>query len=161
VTARVPAAFILFAAAVLFTQAWPLERWSLQGPGEGFFPLVLSAALAVLALVQIVTAGPRTRPEHAAADADGDAPRDRVAFAIYVGATLAFALVFTRLGMLLSVLLFMIVTVRFAERRAWGPAVLSGVVADLALYVVFGRLLGVPLPQGVIENALRAGGLLR
>jgi hypothetical protein len=159
---------ILLAAAVLFTQAWSLERWSVQGPGEGFFPLLLSAGLAVLGLVQLVAPGQRTGPDRPTADselppadADPAAPRDRLAYAIYVGATLAFALLFTRLGVLLSVLLFMIVTVRFAERRAWGAALLSGVIADLVLYVVFGRLLGVPLPQGLIENVLRAGGLLR
>lgn len=168
VTARIPAAMICLAAAALFTQAWPLERWSVQGPGEGFFPLLLSAALAVLGLVQLVAPGPPTGPvpspadrAAAAAAVDAVAPRDGRAFAIYVAATLAFALLFTRLGLLLSVLLFMIVTVRVAERRAWGPALLAGVVADLALYAVFGRLLGVPLPQGVLENALRAAGLLR
>lgn len=158
-TARGPAAIFLLVAGVLLVQVRPLERWTAQGPGEGFFPLLLTGALALLAAIQLVgrgrPRGPWTTPEGVVSGAD------RTAFLVYVGATVAFALVFMRLGLLLSVALFMLVTVRFAERRGWARAGLAGALSALALYVVFGRLLGVPFPAGPIENVLRAAGLLR
>jgi putative tricarboxylic transport membrane protein len=124
--------------------AWESRRLPLgthHGPGPGYFPLLLAAALAVLALVVLV----RGRAAAPLGSLDwGEAPQ-----AVAVMATAAFAaLALERLGYRLTVLVALIFLLGAVERRRlWVVGLVAGVMA-LGSFWVFDSLLRVPLPRG-------------
>ena len=56
-----------------------------------------------------------------------------------------------RLGYLLATFLFIIFLLRAVERRSWGLALSVALSASLMSYLVFGLLLGTPLPAGFLQ----------
>ena len=124
--------------------AWESRRLPLgthHGPGPGYFPLLLAAALAVLALAIVV----RGRAALPLASLDwSEAPR-----AAGVVAAAAFAaLALERLGYrltVLAVLLFLLGAVE--RRRPWVVGLVAGAMA-FGSFWVFHSLLRVPLPRG-------------
>ena len=73
---------------------------------------------------------------------------------IRIGATLAtlagFALVLEHLGFLLSTFLLMVCLLRAIEAQSWGKIITVALATSLITYGLFARLLGVPLPAGVL-----------
>jgi putative tricarboxylic transport membrane protein len=71
-----------------------------------------------------------------------------------VGATLAamagFALVLEPLGFLLAAFLSMVALLRAVEAQSWRRIIVIAAAAALVSQLVFARLLGVPLPAGVL-----------
>jgi putative tricarboxylic transport membrane protein len=68
-----------------------------------------------------------------------------------LGSLLVFGFVFERLGYLLATFLFIIFLLRAVERQSWGLAISVALSASLVSYVVFGLLLGTPLPAGLLQ----------
>ncbi len=124
------------------------------GPGPGFLPFWLGVVLVILSAFIV-----RDARSDAAGGADADrdeagsgsallprAEDGRKPWLILFGSTIALALLFQPLGLLLSTALFMLVTVRWIARRSWLSTVVFAAVTPIALYVGFVRLLAVPLP---------------
>ena len=124
-------------------------------PGPGFLPFWLGATLVVLSvfllrnalrLQQIAQAVP--------ADADGDdparffqiAPGALMPWLIFFASTIAVSLLFERLGFALAIGLYMLVTMRWVARQSWVSTVILAVATPIVLYLIFVRILRVPLP---------------
>lgn len=54
------------------------------------------------------------------------------------------------IGLLLSLAVMVFVLLKFVERKSWIAAIVGAALAFLFGYVVFGMLLGVPLPTGML-----------
>jgi putative tricarboxylic transport membrane protein len=134
------AALLLLAVGV----AWEGRRLPLgthHGPGPGYFPLLLAAALALLALVLLTR-----RSQAPAVGSLGwvEVPR---ALAILAAAVFA-ALALERLGYRLTVVVLLVFLLGLVERqRPWLVVVLAVGVA-FGSFWVFDGLLRVPLPRG-------------
>ena len=78
-------------------------------------------------------------------------PIERHRLVLTLGSLLICGVVFERLGYLLATFLFIIFLLRAVERRSWGLALSVALSASLMSYLVFGLLLGTPLPAGFLQ----------
>lgn len=146
---------LLGVALVGVWQAWGLERWAIDGPGPGLWPMVVASVCVAMALITLVW------PGRAASTEEGDTEtidaqelgRTRRTFAVYALALVVMALGSAWAGFVLTAFAVSILLVRFAEGRSWGKALLYGLIASCVGLVCFAWLLRVDLPTGPIERA--------
>jgi putative tricarboxylic transport membrane protein len=141
----VAALLLLAVAAVYYQQSFLIVR-GLAGDrlGPAFFPRLLAGGLALLSLALLARAlGGRSDPAPPPAARTGLLAATLVLLVVY-------ALVVPRVGFLVATPVFLaMVLVALGVREALSvAAVAAGLTA--ALYVVFGRLLGVLLPAGFL-----------
>jgi hypothetical protein len=117
-------------------------------PGPGFAPVWLSAIGVVLSLLVAMHAFSARRSGDGAAE---DAPLDRRGL-VQVAATLAGLVVMVAitdwLGLVSAMLLFLLFLTLVIQRMSLVTAVASSVGTVLFVYIVFVRLLDVPIPSG-------------
>jgi hypothetical protein len=119
-------------------------------PGPGFFPLVLSAALLLVALALLVLglrSGAAARGGASIELPGGTEPRKLLGsvgvFALYIA-------LFEWLGFVLATAGFLSVLFGALARYRWPVAVGAGVALTIAAYLVFNTWLQVRLPHGVL-----------
>jgi len=146
---------LLAAALVGLWQAWGLERWAIDGPGAGLWPMIVASVCVALAVIVLIWPGPAGTTEEGDTDTidTRELARTRSTFNLYCLALIVLALGAAYGGFVLTSLTVSILLVRFAERRSWGAALLYGVGAALIGLVCFAWLLRVDLPTGPIERA--------
>jgi putative tricarboxylic transport membrane protein len=141
------AAILLALAVYIFLAASALPFGTARVPQTAFFPKLLAALLAILSLVLLAQALAGTK-------APFDSNKIGTAGWIRIGATLGtlagFAFVLERLGFLLTTFLLMICLLRAIEAQSWGKVIAVALATSLITYGLFARLLGVPLPAGVL-----------
>lgn len=122
----------------------PLGSW--QSPAPGLFPLLFSLVLAGLALTLLLVAlGTRATPP----PGQPSAGRPTKVWWTMVS-LLAFYALLERLGFLLASVLLLFFLLRAIAGQRWRVTLAIGVGASLASYVVFDRVLNLPLPRGPI-----------
>jgi putative tricarboxylic transport membrane protein len=139
----VPLAFLLLAGWIC-VGAFQVPLGSFRMPGAGFFPLGLGLALGVCAATLL--AMHLLNPAFGAVDAWPD--RREVLYLI--GSVVASAWLFERAGFLLTMALFLALTVRVLGKISWATAVVLALVGSVVAYVVFGRVLLIALPSGIL-----------
>jgi putative tricarboxylic transport membrane protein len=141
------AAILLALAGYIFLAANALPFGTARVPQTAFFPKTMAVLLAILSLVVLAQALARTKTTF-------DSDKIGSAGWFRIGATLAtlagFALVLERLGFLLSTFLLMVCLLRAIEAQSWGKIIAVALATSLITYGLFARLLGVPLPAGVL-----------
>jgi hypothetical protein len=144
-TALIWAFFTVFAALALYESS-KLPFGRVSAPGAGFFPTVLAALLALISsggLLASVAGGASQSHEH-----------ERVVWRkilVTVGLLVAFATAFEFLGYVASSFLFIASVLRGVERTTWSQAGGVALCAALISYILFGLLLGTPLPAGFLR----------
>jgi putative tricarboxylic transport membrane protein len=114
-------------------------------PRAGFFPTILAALLGVVSLIGLI-----------AAFRDGGEQASRESRLVWnkisltVTALLVFAVIFERVGYVVTTFLFVAFLLRIVERRSRTLAAAVAFSASLISYVIFGLLLGAPLPAGIL-----------
>ncbi|HSB68946.1 MAG TPA: tripartite tricarboxylate transporter TctB family protein [Candidatus Methylomirabilis sp.] len=117
------------------------------GPGAGFLPFWLGAAMAVLAIILLVNAS--REPAHVSGRSPFPKGRRLLPILATVGALGGFILLLEILGFLLATALLTAFLLRVVEREGWWISVGVGLANAAGLYVVFQVLLGVSLPKTV------------
>jgi hypothetical protein len=141
--AAVAGVFLLLGAFICF-EGLQVPVGTVRMPGAGFFPLLLGIALGGLALLLLATSLLST-----AAEAFRIWPER--AEVVYLGATVAAAvLLFERAGFLVTMTLFLVVAVRVLGKTAWPTVIALAAVGSATAYVVFGRVLQIALPSGIV-----------
>jgi putative tricarboxylic transport membrane protein len=128
-----------------FIESMKLPFGTVSAPAAGFFPLVLSALLALTSLFGFVGA---LRESEASLVAEQSLVWKKILLTL--GSLLVFALAFEGVGYLVATLLFIIFLLRLVERKSWGLSLGVGVSAAIISYVIFGLILGTPLPAGFL-----------
>jgi hypothetical protein len=140
--ALTPMVFLCVALGICL-EALQVPFGSFRMPGAGFFPTLLSVALAILALVllgiNLLGSGEtaqvgRSRPE---------------IFAL-IGAMFASVWLFERAGYLLTMALFLGVTIKVLGETGWTVAVVVALTGSIASYLLFGQVLLIALPAGIL-----------
>jgi len=136
-------------AAFVLLEAGQLSFGSMRVPRTAFFPVILATLLLILSLILLGQALRGAPP--------GRGPERIEAEGWYrIGATLVtlvgFALALERLGFLLSTLLLMVLLLRAIESLAWRKVLAVALVTSLVAYGLFGWLLGIPLPAGILAG---------
>lgn len=117
-----------------------LGIWKGGMPGPGLFPLV-SAVLLVIALAATIQDTGSTE------EATQDVERSR--FLGYVVAIAGFVGLLIVVGTLPAVFVFLCFVVAVVERLRWSHTLMMASATTGACWVVFERLLAVPLPSGI------------
>ncbi len=146
---------LLATALIGMWQAWGLERWAIDGPGPGLWPMVVASVCVALSLVVLLWPGRDSATE--AGDTDpldaAEAGRTRSTFGLYCLALVVLALGSAFAGFVLTAFAVSILLVRFAEGRSWRSALTYGLAASVIGLVCFAWWLRVDLPTGPIERA--------
>jgi putative tricarboxylic transport membrane protein len=144
--------FALAVAVVATAQGFPPSPGQPVGPG--LFPtavgVCLAAASVVLFIRSLRAAGPHSWLAFAP---DLWRPRVLLGFVLAPAAVLFYLLVSEHLGFLpCSVLILVVLFTTYGVRLRLGLPL--AVAMSLVIYGFFGRLLAVPLPQGILEGIL-------
>lgn len=141
--AAVAVVFLLLSAWICF-EALQVPLGSFRMPGAGFFPLFLGLTLGGLSVMLLAQSlvGPasgsmRVWPE-----------QPEVLY--LVGSIVAAVWLFERAGFLITMVLFAGVAMKVLGKMSWATAVSLAVIGGLAAWFVFGRVLLIALPSGIL-----------
>ena len=134
-------------AGFILVQSGNLPFGNLRTPQTGFFPTTLATLLLIFSVILLAQtflgAEIRLGPDKIVAEGW-----------VRIGATLAtmvgFAFALERLGFLLTTFLLMVLLLRAIESQRWPKVVAVALTTALISYAIFGWLLGIPLPGGVL-----------
>lgn len=135
---------VAIAISVLFLiQSVGLGFGTLQTPGAGLWPFVISITTILLAVVQCFLPG-------ASSDGADDSSRGSTkphSRAVLLGALIfVYAVLVDYVGYLLLTAALLFIASLFVARAGWRGAVLTSLVSTGVVYMVFATLLGIPLP---------------
>jgi putative tricarboxylic transport membrane protein len=139
----VPVGFLLLSAWICL-EALQVPFGSFRMPGAGFFPLLLGITLSVLSLILL------------SIDLLGNAAVTTLTLPVrtevfyLMGAIFASVWLFERAGFTLTMVLFLGVVLKVLGKLGWTTTVVLALVGSLAAYVVFGRVLMIALPSGLL-----------
>ena len=144
---RLLALAVLAASGVYLANAWPLPMGTAARPGAGFFPLGVGAFGAGVSLIWVVSAF----RQRAAAGPSGPSALGEGGGRVAAAAVLlvAFCLGLGWTGYALGAFLFTGLLLRGLGAGWKGAGVIALVTAAVSYYL-FGVLLGVPLPRGIL-----------
>ncbi len=134
---------ISLAGAYAGWETLKLPLGSLDNPGPGYMPLILSVLLFALGLI-VASAGGKSQPL-----ADIRWPELRHAFAIF-GTCVFAALAIEPLGYRLTVAVMLIFLVGVIEKKPPLAVILVSAGMAIGSYWLFATLLKVPLPPGLL-----------
>ena len=148
--------FFLLTGLTFIVGSFYYVTWDRYGPGPGFFPLVLGVLFSALCLV-LVVANVRDKKDKVLELAASDTlALSSIGKTIaYMVLLFGFYLFFNRLGCMVTIFLFMVITLLLFGKRSISVSLSLSVLTAMMVYVIFVRLLGVPLPGGILQNLLR------
>ena len=132
-------------AALALALRYPL--WEYVQPGPGLFP-ALAAGLSVLCAAAVLVAALLARPS---SPAEGGVTEYR-RLAVYVLLILAWVASFATLGFVVSSLVALALLLRLGEGMRWPVALAIALLIVGLGWGLFERLLGVPLPHGILPG---------
>ncbi|PHH42932.1 MULTISPECIES: tripartite tricarboxylate transporter TctB family protein [Pseudomonas] len=144
---RIFASVLLLACVGLALMAWPYQAaFSYEPVGPRAFPLLMLGLMGVALLYMVFRPAPIKHSED-------EPPLDRetlTKIGICVLLLLVFAGLFEPLGFILSSILIGIPMARLYGGR-WLPSILVTTLMAIGLYLLFDRLMDVPLPLGLLD----------
>ena len=144
---RLFAAVLLLACAALALMAWPYQAaFSYEPVGPRAFPLLMLGLMGTALLYMVFRPTPIEHTED-------EPPLDRqtlTKICICVVLLLVFAGLFEPLGFILSSMLIGIPMARLYGGR-WMPSVVVTTLMAIGLYLLFDRVMDVPLPLGLLD----------
>ena len=114
----------------------------IKGPMPGFVPTLAATVLAVVSIVGVIQSLK-----------EKEEPDRMENWTIVLAAAIVFSLVFI-FGMIISLMAFVVIWLRFYEKASWKHTI---IVLTIAFSIVFGAFvlwLKVPFPKGIILDAI-------
>jgi uncharacterized BrkB/YihY/UPF0761 family membrane protein len=126
-----------------------LPLGTLQTPGAGMWPLLVSAALIAVAVFILFT-------ERDGEDYESLTRRSFVSLLgfLWIG---VFVVMFTHLGFTISSFVFSVVWLRYFARESWKFTLISSPLFTVAFVVIFSVLLRVPVPFDPVLSFVTGG----
>ncbi|MGX9377959.1 tripartite tricarboxylate transporter TctB family protein [Pseudomonas sp. B21-051] len=144
---RIFASVLLLACVGLALMAWPYQAaFSYEPVGPRAFPLLMLGLMGLALLYMVFRPAPIKHSED-------EPPLDRqtlTKIGICVLLLLVFAGLFEPLGFILSSILIGIPMARLYGGR-WLPSIVVTTLMAIGLYLLFDRLMDVPLPLGLLD----------
>ncbi|MDQ0121168.1 putative tricarboxylic transport membrane protein [Pseudomonas lini] len=144
---RIFASVLLLACIGLALMAWPYQAaFSYEPVGPRAFPLLMLGLMGLGLLYMVFRPTPIVH-------SDDDPRLDRETLnkiGICVVLLLIFAGLFEPLGFILSSILIGIPMARLYGGR-WGPSIIVTTLMSIGLYLLFDKLMDVPLPLGLLD----------
>ncbi|PNG43944.1 hypothetical protein A1354_19900 [Pseudomonas asplenii] len=144
---RIFASVLLLVCAGLALMAWPYQAaFSYEPVGPRAFPLLMLGLMGAALLYMVFRPAPIKHSED-------EPPLDRetlTKITICVALLLVFAGLFEPLGFILSSILIGIPMARLYGGR-WMPSIVVTTLMAIGLYLLFDRVMDVPLPLGLLD----------
>ena len=144
---RIFASVLLLVCAGLALMAWPYQAaFSYEPVGPRAFPLLMLGLMGLALLYMVFRPAPIKHSED-------EPPLDRetlTKIAICVALLLVFAGLFEPLGFILSSIVIGIPMARLYGGR-WVPSIVVTTLVAIGLYLLFDRVMEVPLPLGLLD----------
>ncbi len=136
--------FILALYGIVSSSLMPLG--GLHEPGPGFFPLALSSILLIFSGLGIISARPSAEDLARSEPFWGDL---KTPLKIVLATALA-VFAFEPVGFLLTSSCFLVSLFLWVSRYSLWKALLFGIAGGLSGWICFVKLLGVPMPGGLL-----------
>lgn len=146
--------FLLILGLFLAFQSMRLSVWGKDGPGPGFFPLVIAIILIGLSLSIIFEYFLVIRAKDKEKISTADQREGQVSVfkvSSYLVLMLLYGISVEKVGFLISSALFLLLMVRYIEKQSWKITISVGLASIIISYLLFVSFLGVPLPKGLIK----------
>jgi hypothetical protein len=140
---RVAGIAALLGGILLAYTGWKLDPGTSKLPGPGFFPLLIALTMGGLGGWLFLRPGPpekSLRPEAS----------QWIPFSLALLSLIGYAAILSDLGYLLSTFGFLVVQLRWVEKRSWIPSLVTAALAAGISLLLFRVLLKVPLPVGIL-----------
>ncbi|MGB9698677.1 MAG: tripartite tricarboxylate transporter TctB family protein [Thermodesulfobacteriota bacterium] len=124
-----------------------LSMGTLHRPGPGFFPFLLAIVLAFFSLALIFQNWARDKASLPFWERQNWL-RPLLGLIILTG----YAILLNSLGFLISTFLFLIIWMVVIERLSWKTIFGVSIATTIVLFLIFGLLLEVPLPKGLLAK---------
>jgi putative tricarboxylic transport membrane protein len=139
---------VLGAAALVLALAVAIAAWGYglgrpRSPGPGFWPMLIAVAMAALGTQLVLRPDPSFR-------APGTSGSRWRSFTIALLTLLFLVLVLEPLGYPVTMLIVLLVQLRWVEDRTWRTSAITAVLGTGISFAVFRVLLKVPLPGGLV-----------
>lgn len=136
---------LLFAIWVCYL-SFELSLWGSDGPGDGFFPFLAGVTLGLFGLALSVKG--LLKPKKTALFWT-----DTLVWKlfIYMGSLIAFGLLFSWLGSLLTTFFFFLFICTAAEKFSWRTSLIFSALSTSLFFITFNLLLKVQLPMGLLK----------
>jgi len=122
------------------------RRDIVEGFGPGIYPMLIAAAIFILAIIQLVITI-RSKDNEKIPGLDLASLKMPAAF---WGLLVLFCILLKTLGLLLDSFLYLLVTSRFLFKVKWRNAIITAVVVPIVLWLAFVYFMKVPFPRGTI-----------
>ena len=116
-------------------------------PGPGFFPLLMSVFIGILALILLLSTV-RSSKQPDSSDEEGPARKWKVLYVL--GLLCVYAFLYRPVGYILSTWIFLVCLKPVIHTR-WAPLLLASLIASTIFFVFFNTLLRVELPVGILR----------
>lgn len=141
---RIPPLILLALGLGAAGGSWQLTLGTLHHPAPGLWPFAIS--LAIILSAAALTVWPGQEPLEAWG-------RRSVSVAAGVTSLGAFVVLFDLVGFFIPAVLMLLLWLRVFGRESWRWSIVFALAGPAALYVIFGRLLGVPFPTDLALGA--------
>lgn len=138
----------LIGGSILCVYAWKLNVWGHSGPDSGFFPMIAGVIILLGGLIQWAGMRMSRVPVDDQPFWERSGASRRV-LTLLAGIVLLLVLI-RYAGFIVAALLTMPFLIRQVEKRSWLYAIVVGVIATLTVHAVFGQLLGMHMPRGLL-----------
>ena len=142
--------FLAFGFFMVF-QSTRLPVWK-HGPDTGFFPFVIAIGIVGVSVTIAIRSLLLTSRTQASEEGVKREKNQINVYKIssYAALTLLYGIFIGKLGFLLASGIFLVLILRYVEKQSWTLTLLGALPSVVAGYLLFGVLLGVPLPRGWI-----------
>ena len=149
--------FIALVCVVYLYLALQMEVGTVLKPGPGFVPAVLGVMGFVISLGFLGAnvwkqkkqkEQEKTRPEDTEEKIDWNGWKR---FAGYLLTVIVFIPLFEHLGSLIAIFFLVLALTKISGSKGWIKPLILAALTSICCYVVFSRLLSVPLPKGIFR----------
>jgi putative tricarboxylic transport membrane protein len=141
------AIFLVLFSGVTIYLAFKLPLGNYAKPGPGFFPLLMSIFIGLLAfLLFLTTVRPNRQPE----SFDLEMPARKWKVFYLLGQLCVYAFLYRRLGYIVSTGIFL-VSLKPIIKTKWVVLILASLLVSSMFFVFFNVLLKVELPVGILR----------
>jgi putative tricarboxylic transport membrane protein len=140
-----PGLFILGFSIFIASSALKLGIGTINDPGPGLFPFISAVFLFILSSsLSLGSFKDRVSPDVSKSEV-------RYGKVIFIIASLlGYSLLLDFLGFLLITFIFMFVLFLMGLRKTLTSALVGGIITTISVYILFGLLLGVSFPKGIL-----------
>jgi len=143
---KYPAIFLLIFSIYVCLESAQLGLGAIYKPGSGFISFWSGIFLGVLALILLIQSIRPTRGNRAQ---EAKEKTNWKAFALVLVSLIGYILFLQHLGFIITTTLFVLVLLKWIEKKGWFLSVLTSLILAFVSYYVFRTLLHADLPKGL------------